>query len=107
MVIYQAGNYILKKTSVPKNRQYKVINLSKPYKNLHTHLRTEKEARDLIHFAINKKIPLNAKVDYLVSLKRILDDDEMVEEIENLIKRKEAKHVKENSAGRRIPHIGR
>lgn len=101
MRIYEEGEYVIERNAFPKGRLYKVINTLDRNKNLHTHLRTEKAARNLVHFAINKKIPLSAEVDFLISLKRILIDIKLIGKVEALIKIKQSKLEKEKSAGRR------
>lgn len=81
-LLYSAGDFILEKTTSPKHRRYKVVNTKH---KLHTHLRNEKEARDLINFARHNNIPRDAKPDYLYSLLRLTTDTKQRERIEHLI----------------------
>lgn len=91
MIIYEERNFRIVKTIVPANRRYKVENLERPGENLHTHLRTLKEAKDLIHFAVKGKTPLHGRVDYLISLERIVTDKRHKEELHKLIDEKNRK----------------
>lgn len=85
-VKYSNGQYIVKHTKYPKNRPFKVQLVSDP--NYHTHLRTLKEAIDAANYAKHHLIPLNAKVDYLDSIQRLLTSPKEVHSLEYLIESK-------------------
>lgn len=70
-----------------KNRPYKVINLAGGKGN-HSHLKSKKEAVDLIHFYINRNIPIHADIDYLTSYKRLLIDKDERKKVEGIIQHK-------------------
>lgn len=85
-ILYQAGEYILKRQAHPKHRPFKVVNLKGS--DNHTHLRTEKEGRDLINFAIHRNIPSGSSIDYLASMERVVINKKLKEEIRQLIETK-------------------
>ena len=61
--------YEIKYTRYPKNRRFKVQLIKNP--DIHTHVRSLKEAIDLANYAKYNHIPEGAKADYLYSLYRI------------------------------------
>lgn len=70
------------RTKYPVNRQYRVMTRNR---KLHTHMKSEKEAIDLSNFAKYNHIPIGSKVDYLISLRRIVTDPDMILKLDNLI----------------------
>lgn len=80
---YSNQIYEVKFTRYPKNRRYRVQLIKNP--DIHTHVRTLKEAIDLANYAKHKHIPERAKVDYLHSLYRILIDEELKSKVQSLI----------------------
>lgn len=61
--------YEIKYTRYPKNRRFKVQLIKNP--DIHTHVRSLKEAIDIANYAKYNHIPEGAKADYLYSLYRI------------------------------------
>lgn len=90
-IIYSNGDYFIIRTQYPIKRQYRVMTKNR---KLHTHVRSMKEAIDLANFAKHKKIPTGSKVDYLISLRRIATDEEMIEKLECLIEIKKNRNQK-------------
>ena len=70
------------KTKPIHGRYYRVMSRDR---KLHTHMRSKKEAIDLVNFAKHGHIPTGSKLDYLISLRRIVTDQEMINELECLI----------------------
>lgn len=66
---YNNSMYEIKYTRYPKNRRFKVQLIKNP--DVHTHVRSLKEAIDLANYAKYNHIPEGAKADYLYSLYRI------------------------------------
>lgn len=66
---YNNSMYEIKYTRYPKNRRFKVQLIKNP--DIHTHVRSLKEAIDLANYAKYNHIPEGAKADYLYSLYRI------------------------------------
>ena len=58
--------------------------ISSDYK-VHSHLRSKKEAIDLANYAKYNKIPQSAKIDYLISLSRLVRDPDTTAKLEELI----------------------
>ena len=81
-IVYSNGDYLVIRTKYPLNRQYRVMTSDR---KLHTHMKSLKEAIDLSNFAKHNHIPTGSKVDYLISLRRIVRDDIMIEKLDNLI----------------------
>lgn len=90
-IIYSNGDYLIVRTKYPVGRQYRVMTKNR---KLHTHVRSMKEAIDLANFAKHKRIPTGSKVDYLISLKRITTNEEMIEKLECLIEIKKNRNQK-------------
>lgn len=63
---YNNSMYEIKYTRYPKNRRFKVQLIKNP--DIHTHVRSLKEAIDLANYAKYNHIPEGAKADYLYSL---------------------------------------
>lgn len=60
--LYKKNKYIV----IPVGNNFIVVNIDKPFKEAHTHIRELKVARLLIDLAIEKKLPRNpAFVDRL------------------------------------------
>lgn len=80
---YSNQMYEVKFTRYPKNRRYRVQLIKDA--DIHTHVRTLKEAIDLANYAKHRHIPEKAKADYLHSLYRILVDETLRRKVQDLI----------------------
>lgn len=80
---YSNQMYEVKFTRYPKNRRYRVQLIRNA--DIHTHVRTLKEAIDLANYAKHKHIPEKAKADYLHSLYRILTDEKLRNKVQLII----------------------
>lgn len=80
---YSNSMYEIKYTRYPKNRRYKVQLIRNP--DIHTHVRSIKEAIDLANYAKYDHIPEGAKADYLYSLYRISTNRKTRVTIEKII----------------------
>ena len=92
---YNNQIYEVKFTRYPKNRRYKVQMIHNP--DLHTHVRSLKEAIDLANYAKYDHIPKGAKADYLYSLYRIMTNEKSKSKIRDLINRQLSQKGKLNN----------
>lgn len=84
---YFNGTYEVKQTRYPPNRPFKVQLITDP-DSYHTHVRTLKEAIDLANYAKHGEVPSSAKVDYLLSLYRVIVNDKLRSKINSMIAKK-------------------
>lgn len=84
---YFNGTYEVKQTRYPPNRPFKVQLITDPDGH-HTHVRTLKEAIDLANYAKYREVPSSAKVDYLLSLYRVVVDEKLRSKINSMIVKK-------------------
>lgn len=91
---YNNSMYEIKYTRYPKNRRFKVQLIKNP--DIHTHVRSLKEAIDLANYAKYNHIPEGAKADYLYSLYRISTNRRIRVAIELIIDKQLTQKGKEN-----------
>lgn len=77
--IYRVGNDF-----IVHNSRYK-------FSDKHTHLRSFKQAKNLIYFVSNKKVPKLVSFYYLESMIRVSDDDEYIKKVSKLMQIKKRK----------------
>ena len=95
--IYNAGN------------GYIIHNIKKEFSQGHTHINNFKTAKYLVDLSIHKSMPHHLHHYFLVSLKRLSDDDEYTKKLSELIEVKEKKLFKDkqNNYRNRPKHFKR
>lgn len=75
---------------------YIAYNTKKAFKDGHTHLRCFESAKTAIDLVIRKKVPKSTDSYYLRSLIRLSEDNSYISKINELIKYREEKSIREH-----------
>ncbi|MFL0251130.1 hypothetical protein ACJDT4_11905 [Clostridium neuense] len=87
MQVYQRNQYKIYRVGdnfIVHNSKYR-------FSDKHTHLKNFKQAKNLIYFVLNKKVPRWVSFYYLKSLIRVSDDDEYITKVNKVIEIKKRK----------------
>jgi hypothetical protein len=86
IVLYEDENYRIVKVS-EKNRNTFILG-SKHKRELHGHFESYNLAFKTLNIVTIKKIPNSISLYALVGIKRVTDDEELIQKVDNLIKQK-------------------
>lgn len=93
-IIYRSEQYAIQEVQSGSKKGYILFNLSKEFREGHSHLNNFSSAKYIIFLAKKQKLPHDLDLYRLKSLYRILEDGNFREKVKELLEQKSKKEVK-------------